>query len=82
MHEHPELPDALTVHIRAAGRPDIESERLGRLLVAACWPGGIADRCEPIARGWLRTWFPPAPTRLVVDVPQCGCARGRCRICN
>jgi hypothetical protein len=79
MQDNPELPETLSTHIRAAGRPDTESDRLMYDLVAACWPSGSEDRSEPVARGWLRMW---GPIRIVVDVPACGCARGRCHICN
>jgi len=79
MQEHSDTPDALSMHVRAAGRPDAETARLTRQLVSLCWPGGLSDRNEPMARGWLRMW---GPSTIVVDVPRCGCARGRCRICN
>jgi len=71
--------DDLTVHIRAAARSGPESGRLTTHIADACWPGGPADRTDPVARGWLRMW---GPVRIVVAVPACGCARGRCVICN
>jgi hypothetical protein len=79
MHEEPEMREGLAVHIRAAARPLGETDRLAAAISDACWPGGVADRSEPVARGWLRMW---GPARLVVDVPVCGCARGHCAICN
>jgi hypothetical protein len=82
MQEDPERQDSLATHIRAAARPTGESDRLTGALMAACWPSGCDDRSEPVARGWLKMWYPAHPTRIVVDVPACGCARGRCAICN
>jgi hypothetical protein len=38
-----------------------------------------ADGALPVAREWLRRW---RPRRMVVDVPACGCAAGRCAVCN
>lgn len=69
----------LALHIRAAARPSVESERLLRVLSSALWPGGSPDRTEPIARGWLRMW---GPVQVAVDPPRCGCAEGFCTICN
>ncbi len=79
MPDHPELPDTLAVHIRAAARPDGESARLTRAVLDGCWPGGSHDRTEPVARGWLRMW---GPVKVVVSPPRCGCQSGRCTICN
>jgi hypothetical protein len=79
MQEDPEIHDDLAVHIRAAARPDGETARLARALNRACWPSGAQDSTDPVARGWLRMW---GPTKIVVDVPECGCAVGRCTICN
>ena len=79
MQEDPGTEDALAVHVRAAARPGAENRRLAGYLMAACWPGGVDDRSEPVGRGWLRMW---GPVTIVVDTPRCGCARGRCRICN
>lgn len=79
MQERPELPETLVRHIRAAARPGGESERWTERLLAAAWPGGTEDHTDAVARGWLRMW---GPVRVVADVPDCGCARGRCLICN
>jgi hypothetical protein len=79
MQEDNEMRDSLAVHIRAAGRPLTESDRFAQGLVDYSWPSGTHDRNEPIARGWLRMW---GPNKLIVDVPRCGCAEGRCAICN
>ncbi len=79
MHDRPELPDTLALHIRAAARPEHESTRLARTLLGACWPGGPHDRTDPVARGWLRMW---GPVKVVVTPPRCGCEHGRCTVCN
>jgi hypothetical protein len=79
MFEHPEAPDTLASHIRAATRADGEKIRLTARLVAAAWPGGTEDRTDAVGRGWLRIW---GPVRVVADVPPCGCAQGHCLICN
>ena len=38
-----------------------------------------ADGAVPVAREWLRRW---RPRPMVVDLPPCGCAAGRCAVCN
>lgn len=73
------MDDALESHVRAAARPRGESDLLTAELMDLCWPGGHADRSEPVARGWLRMW---GPVKIVVALPHCGCAHGRCTICN
>jgi hypothetical protein len=58
------------------------SETAARRLTASaqdCWPGGLADRSEPVARGWLRLW---RPARSAGMVPRCSCAAGHCAVCN
>jgi hypothetical protein len=79
MREEPEIRDEIALHVRAAARPREESEQLVSRLLGPCYPGGPADRDEPVARGWLRVW---GPIRVVVAVPVCRCATGRCAICN
>lgn len=79
MQEDPEMQEAIEVHIRAADRPGRESAILADRLMRTCWPGGHTDRSEPVARGWLRMW---GPVKVVVNVPECGCAHGRCTVCN
>jgi hypothetical protein len=62
----------------------IESARTGRsdhLIARSSWPGGSADHTRPAAREWLRRWDPRHPVSGG-DVPDCGCASGRCAICN
>jgi hypothetical protein len=56
-----------------------DAEQLTDTLRGSSWPGGGADRSEPGALAWLRRWRPggPAPVPAV-----CGCASGRCLVCN
>lgn len=54
------------------------SDPAGRL-AAACWPGGVADRSEPVALKWLRRWH---PARSAAPLPVCSCSAGRCSVCN
>jgi hypothetical protein len=51
---------------------------IGRI-VARCWPGGSADRVEPVAVSWVRRW---GPGRQIAILPVCTCAAGRCAACN
>jgi hypothetical protein len=79
MREIPENDKSLAVHVRAAARPRAEGELVTAQLFEICWPGGHHDRDEPIARNWLRLW---GPGKVVLAVPVCRCAEGRCAICN
>ena len=54
-------------------------DRASRRLQSACWPGGSADRTEPVAMKWLARW---RPARSAGAVPVCQCATGRCPVCN
>jgi hypothetical protein len=48
-------------------------------LFPRCWPGGFVDRRDPLGSEWLRrAGFTPAQAQM----PECGCAKGRCEICN
>jgi hypothetical protein len=79
MQEDPEMQDSIELHVRAAGRPDYESILLADRLLQICWPGGVSDRSEPVARGWLRMW---GPVKIIATPPACTCAQGRCPVCN
>jgi hypothetical protein len=79
VHDDQEIRDTIQVHVRAAARPDHESLILADELLRYCWPNGPTDRSEPVARGWLRMW---GPVKVITSVPACGCASGRCSICN
>jgi len=79
VREFPENDNALAIHVRAAARPRSEVELVTAQLFELCWPGGHQDRDKPSARGWLRLW---GPGKVVLAVPACRCAEGRCAICN
>ena len=38
-----------------------------------------SDRLEPMALEWLRRW---SPKPMLLVPADCGCARGRCALCN
>ncbi len=48
-------------------------------LLQRSWPGGPADRHEPVAVEWLRRW---RPARRAAAVPVCTCREGCCLVCN
>jgi hypothetical protein len=62
-----------------AGRDDRQLHRLIAFIASACWPGGAADRREPVAADWLRRWRPAGSSPAV---PVCSCADGHCALCN
>ena len=71
--------DTIEIHVRAACRPGIETERLLADLVGYSWPGGTQDRTDPAARGWLRHF---QAIRPIVAAAECTCQAGRCSSCN
>jgi hypothetical protein len=48
-------------------------------IMTRCWPGGPADRVEPVALSWLTRWGPGQHGEIL---PACTCAAGRCAVCN
>jgi hypothetical protein len=67
-------------HIESiARRGDRDEQRLTTALLHRAWPGGSADRSEPVALEWLRRW---GPARMVDGALTCSCATGRCAVCN
>jgi hypothetical protein len=56
-----------------------EAERLRGSLVVQSWPGGIGDRSERAALGWVKRWRPRGPR---LEPLVCDCAGGRCPVCN
>jgi len=56
-----------------------DAQQLTEALRGRAWPGGSADRSEPGALAWLQRWRPGGPTPLPA---ACGCASGRCLVCN
>jgi hypothetical protein len=76
----PSRDDDVRAHIASiATRTRRDAEELIDALRIRAWPGGSADRSEPGALGWLRRWRPTGPTPMP---SVCGCARGRCLVCN
>ena len=76
--ESPE--DEVLAHIESiSSRTRHDGLQLADVINSRLWPGGSTDRTEPGAVDWLRRWRPdgPAPLPLV-----CGCATGRCLLCN
>jgi hypothetical protein len=67
-------------HIAAsARRTPADNDRLAITLRGWCWPGGVADRTEPVGRGWVRRWGPSCLHTVSVG---CTCAKGHCTVCN
>jgi hypothetical protein len=67
-------------HIAAfARRTAADHDRLTGALRNRCWPGGPADRTEPVARGWVRAWGPACRHTVAL---HCTCAQGGCAVCN
>jgi hypothetical protein len=72
--------DDVRAHIESiASRSQLEVRRLTERLSGRSWPGGASDRSEPGALGWLTRWNASGPVPLT---PLCGCASGRCLLCN
>jgi hypothetical protein len=72
-------PNSIREHISTAGaRSTDETRQLAQRLLDHCWPGG-ADRTDPVARRGPANWH---PIRLGAAIPVCGCASGRCDVCN
>jgi hypothetical protein len=72
--------DDLLAHIHSIGsRTNEDVARLAQALRRRSWPAGDRDVSEPIAAGWLQRWRPGGPAP---DLPFCGCANGRCLVCN
>jgi hypothetical protein len=63
----------------ASTRVSAGVDGLARRLSDHCWPGGVGDRTELTALEWVSRW---RPARAALAAPECGCARGRCPVCN
>jgi hypothetical protein len=71
--------DDVRAHIEwISSRTHSDAQRLTDALSRREWPGG-GDQTSPGALAWLRRWRPSGPTPLT---PLCGCAKGRCFVCN
>ena len=74
-----ETPDDVRAHIESiSARSHRDAQRLADALRRREWPGG-GDRSEPGALAWLTRWRASGPAPLS---PACGCADGRCLVCN
>jgi hypothetical protein len=72
--------DELRVHIESiSARSHADVQALTEDISGRAWPGGQTDRTEPVALGWLRRWRASGPAPVA---PLCGCAQGRCLLCN
>jgi hypothetical protein len=72
--------DDLRAHIESiSSRTARDVEALTERLSGGSWPGGQGDRTDPAALAWLRRWRASGPAPLT---PLCGCAKGRCLVCN
>ncbi len=49
-------------------------------IVRGPWPGGTADRSDPMAAQWVRRWGPARMQRSYLDA--CSCVEGHCAVCN
>jgi hypothetical protein len=79
MDAHPGDPD-IAAHIESVASADAsDTGRLVSAMLGRCWPGGTGDRTEAAALEWVRRWGPRSAGAIP---PTCGCALGRCRVCN
>jgi hypothetical protein len=70
----------IAAHIEAVSmRAEPDTVQLMSGLAGGCWPGGIRDRSEAVARQWLRRW---RPSQGGGPLLACDCAAGRCMVCN
>ena len=79
MHESPQDAFLAAIVESVRTRSQVQAAALEASLERRCWPGGTADHVEPGALPWVRRW---GPTRMAPALPECGCAEGRCRVCN
>jgi len=78
--EKPRRDDDVLAHIVSIStRSQRDVDQLAGILRGRAWPGGSADHREPGALAWVKLWRPhgPAPASA-----SCGCASGRCLLCN
>lgn len=70
----------IAAHIESvSSRAEPDTDRLISTMLRACWPGGIGDRTEAVALEWVSRWGPLGAGAAPL---VCGCAEGRCRVCN
>lgn len=68
--------------ILASLRPvtSLEARALSAGISHRCWPDG-SDGHRPSAAEWVRRWRPERAA-AANQLPACGCAAGRCVVCN
>ncbi len=78
---HPDRPDpGIAAYIESvSSRTDSDTDRLVSAMFGGCWPGGMGDRTEAVAREWVRRWGPRSAGMVP---PTCRCAVGHCGVCN
>jgi hypothetical protein len=70
----------IAAHIESvSARAEPDTDRLASAMLGHCWPGGMGDRTESVAREWVRRW---GPRRAGPMPPACRCATGHCGVCN
>jgi hypothetical protein len=79
MDEEPLRARAVALIVAVARHTPAERERLASALHRWCWPGGAADRTEPVGRAWVRR---AGPQRIDALELRCTCRQGRCELCN
>lgn len=73
-------PRFVAAHVRDVARQtDADTNGLTSLMLRWAWPGGHADRFDPVAVDWLRRW---TPYSAATTPPECSCIEGRCTVCN
>jgi hypothetical protein len=78
---HPDRRDpGIAAHIESvSSRAESDTDRLVSAMFSGCWPGGMGDRTEVVAREWVRRW---GPRRAGPISSACRCAVGHCGVCN
>jgi hypothetical protein len=79
MDEEPLRASAAEVIAAAVSVTSADRARLAAALHSWCWPGGAADRTEPVGRAWVRR---TGPRRVDALDLRCTCREGRCELCN
>jgi hypothetical protein len=80
MHDQPR-PAIVAALVEAIdSRAPDQTDWMIRALVRGAWPGGHADRSDPMAVHWVRRWGPARMQQGYMG--DCSCMQGRCAVCN